>query len=243
MVHSDLSNPTGKAKQRSWVLLCPCHAYSTGRGRKRGQKVLPALASPSWWVLGNPVHSSDKLEWSLSAGPSPWPRLMQLLSSRGTREAEPMRRQCPQEIIKWTCLYLTVPFSGNWRSNKTGQGFSVQWGSLAHNFINKALGVVGSLGFLEKRWILKVTDMTGQGVWITNLGHDLGCSGCCGSQVFAWGHRLSSPCPAIHGGEARSVDWRAVLPAKCGLYHYWMHHYWELAGKCTERALPSQSES
>lgn len=44
----------------------------------------------------------------------------------------------------------------------------------------------------------KMTDMTGQGVWITNLGHDLGCSGCCGSQVFAQGPRLSSSCPAIH---------------------------------------------
>lgn len=44
------------------------------------------------------------------------------------------------------------PFSGNWRSSKTGRGLAVHQGSLVHNFINKGSGCgYGSLGFLEKK--------------------------------------------------------------------------------------------
>lgn len=72
--------------------------------------------------------------------------------------------------------------------------------------------------------------MTGQGVWITHLGHDLGCK--------SWELWLSSSCPAIHGscpvlgrGVGRlGVSTEEQCYPQCGLYHYWKHHYWELAG-------------
>lgn len=79
--------------------------------------------------------------------------------------------QSPPKIINRVCSYLMALLSGNWRNSKAGQGFAVRQGSLVLHSVNKGPGVVmAHWTFCRKEWTLKVTDLTGQGVIITQTG-------------------------------------------------------------------------
>lgn len=79
--------------------------------------------------------------------------------------------QSPPKIINRVCSYLMVLLSGNWRNSKAGRGFAVRQGSLVLHSVNKGPGVVvAHWTFCRKEWTLKVTELTGQGVIITQTG-------------------------------------------------------------------------
>lgn len=81
------------------------------------------------------------------------------------------------------CSYLMVLLSGNWRSRKAGRGFAVRQGSLVLCSVNKGPGVVmAHWTFGRKEGTLKVTDLTGQGVIITQTGLICSWEGVWGSQ-------------------------------------------------------------
>lgn len=91
--------------------------------------------------------------------------------------------QGPPKIINRVCSYLIALLSGNWRSSKAGRGFAVHQGSLVLHSVNKGPGVVmAHWTFCRKEGTLKVTDLTGQDVIITQTGLIYAWEGVWGSQ-------------------------------------------------------------